>query len=141
MFERLQKKWNVSGFRLAIIICIFAIGGSLTGYLGKKIMNLQSLEKGIVWVIIYILLIILIWPMAVLLVSIPFGQFRFFSNYIKRIGRRFGALPAGRQVISSESLVRSQESIVNSQKAGRSLTTPDSPLTTHHSRPDSYPDT
>ncbi len=87
-------------------------------------MNLLSLEKGIIWVIIYILLITLIWPLAVLLVSIPLGQFRFFSNYIKRIGRKLGP---------DSYRVGSQESIVNSQKAGRSLPTPHSPLSTLHS--------
>jgi formyltetrahydrofolate-dependent phosphoribosylglycinamide formyltransferase len=90
MFERLQKKWNVSGFKLAIIIIIFALGGSLTGYVGKKIMNAVFPEKGIVWIVIYVLLITLIWPLAVLLVSIPFGQFPFFKKYISRIGNRLG---------------------------------------------------
>ena len=73
MFERLQKKWKVSGLKLAIIIITFAIGGSLTGYAGKKIMNLFAIEKGVPWIIIYVLLITIIWPLAVLAVSIPFG--------------------------------------------------------------------
>lgn len=90
MFERLQKKWKVSGTQLALILCTFAIGGSLTGFLGKKIMNLLSIQQDWLWAIIYILLITIIWPMAVLLVSFPFGQFRFFSGYIKKIGAKMG---------------------------------------------------
>lgn len=107
MFEKLQKKWKVTGWQLLVILCTFAIGGSLTGYIGKKIMNLFSLEKGFLWIIIYILLITIIWPLAVLAVSIPFGQFTFFKKYIAKLGRRIG-------VGSEKSGVGSRESEVNS---------------------------
>jgi formyltetrahydrofolate-dependent phosphoribosylglycinamide formyltransferase len=90
MFDRLQKKWKVSGTQLILILCTFAIGGSLTGFLGKKIMNYLSVEQDWLWAIIYILLITIIWPMAVLLVSIPFGKFRFFANYIRKMGAKMG---------------------------------------------------
>jgi formyltetrahydrofolate-dependent phosphoribosylglycinamide formyltransferase len=114
MFERLQKKWNVSGFRLVIIICIFAFGGSLTGYIAKKITDLLFLDKGVAWFIIYLLLVVLIWPMTVFLVSVPFGQFRFFKNYIQRIGSRVG-------IGNSRSIVNNPEPVVKSQNAGPSL--------------------
>ncbi len=90
MFERLQKKWKVKGLQLALILCTFAIGGSLTGFAGKKIMNALSIDQDWLWAIIYILLITIIWPLAVLIVSFPFGQFRFFSRYIKKIGAKMG---------------------------------------------------
>jgi formyltetrahydrofolate-dependent phosphoribosylglycinamide formyltransferase len=90
MFEQLQNKWKVSGLKLTIIIVTFAIGGSLTGYTGKKIMNLLPVERGIVWLIMYLILIVIIWPLAVLLVSIPLGQFSFFKSYIRRMGLRLG---------------------------------------------------
>jgi formyltetrahydrofolate-dependent phosphoribosylglycinamide formyltransferase len=35
-------------------------------------------------------MVTLIWPFAVLLVSIPFGQFRFFTAYLTKMGRRMG---------------------------------------------------
>jgi hypothetical protein len=92
MFEKLQKKWKVNGLQLLLILCTFAIGGSLTGYLGKKIMNLLPIEQGWLWVLIYILLVTLIWPLAVLLISIPFGQFRFFTGYIRKIGAKMGLI-------------------------------------------------
>ena len=129
MFERLQKKWKVSGLKLTIIIITFAIGGSLTGYAGKKIMNLLWLEKGAIWVIIYLLLIALIWPLAVLLVSIPFGQFYFFKNYIKRIGQRLG-------MSKEKSLVGSRNPIAIG--SGISKPETDSPLLTTDFQPDSY---
>jgi len=117
MLERLQKKWNVSGLRLVLIIAIFAIGGSLTGYAGKKLINLFNIEKGVLWVIVYILLITIIWPFAVLIVSLPFGQFSFFKNYILRIGVKLG--------------VFSRESGVHSNETGPQLSTKDPQLTTH----------
>ena len=73
-----------------LILCTFAIGGSLTGWVGKKIMGLLAIEKGVVWVLVYILLVTLLWPIAVLLVSVFFGQFRFFVKYLRKIGRRMG---------------------------------------------------
>jgi len=90
MFDRLQKKWKVSGGRLALILCTFAIGGSATGFVGKKIMNALAVQQDWLWAVIYIVLITLIWPLAVLLVSIPFGQFSFFSKYIRKIGEKMG---------------------------------------------------
>ena len=90
MFERLQKKWGVSGGRLALILITFAIGGSATGFVGKKLMNLLDISQDWLWAIIYILLVTIIWPFAVLLVSIPFGQFHFFRGYIRKLGSKFG---------------------------------------------------
>ena len=90
MFERLQNKWKVKGFQLFLIICTFAIGGSLTGFVGKKIMNWLAVPEDWLWAVIYILLITLIWPLAVLVISIPLGQFRFFNAYIHKIGIKMG---------------------------------------------------
>lgn len=90
MFDRLQQKWKVNGLQLALILCTFAIGGSLTGYAGRRLMPLLGIEQDWLWIIIYILLVTLLWPLAVLLVSIPFGQFSFFSNYIRKIGAKIG---------------------------------------------------
>ena len=98
MFEKLQQKWKVSGPRLALIITTFAIGGSLTGYVGKKIMNLLSIQQDWLWAIIYILIITILWPIAVLIVSIPFGQFRFFQNYIQKIGKKIWGGQKGKRV-------------------------------------------
>src|SRR5258706_4722380 len=93
MFQRLKQKWKVNGLQLALIITTFAIGGSLTGYAGRKLLNFFSLDKGWLWIVIYIILICLLWPLAVLLVSIPFGQYKFFTKYLKKIGKRIGITP------------------------------------------------
>lgn len=90
MFDRLQHKWKVSGPRLALILVTFAVGGSLTGYAGRRLMNFLPIEQNGWWVLVYIILVTLIWPFAVLFVSIPFGQFRFFTAYLKKMGTRMG---------------------------------------------------
>jgi len=92
MFEKLQKKWKVGGLQLALIISTFAIGGSVTGYAGKKIMNVLALQQDWLWTVVYIALITMIWPLAVLVISIPLGQFSFFLKYIRRIGTKIGVV-------------------------------------------------
>ena len=90
MLNRLQQKWKVNGWRLVLIITTFALGGSLTGYTGRKLMGLLSINQPVIWTIIYIVIITLLWPLAVLLVSIALGQFAFFKNYLLKIGKRIG---------------------------------------------------
>jgi formyltetrahydrofolate-dependent phosphoribosylglycinamide formyltransferase len=88
MFKALQQKWKVTGWQLLLILCTFALGGSLCGYLGRKILSLFIIDSAFFWLILYILLITLLWPVCVLLLSIPLGQYRFFKNYIIKIGKR-----------------------------------------------------
>jgi formyltetrahydrofolate-dependent phosphoribosylglycinamide formyltransferase len=88
MFERLQKKWGVSGWRLLIILITFAVGGSLTGYVGKKIMNGLDIGNPILWTIVYVIVVTIVWPFMVLGVSVVTGQFFFFKTYIGKLGRR-----------------------------------------------------
>ena len=96
MFEKLRQKWKVNVLQLVLILCTFAIGGSLTGYAAKKIMNTLPIESDWLWAIIYILLVTIIWPMMVLIISLPFGQFRFFYNYTRKLGQKMGLLKAGK---------------------------------------------
>lgn len=88
MFKKLQNKWKVSAGRLVLIIATFAIGGSLCGYAGRRLMELIDIEKGILWVFVYIILVTILWPMAVMIVSIPLGQYFFFSRYLARMFHR-----------------------------------------------------
>lgn len=88
MFKKLQAKWKVNAWNLLLIISTFAIGGSLCGYAGRKILLMTGLEKNVGWFILYIVLITLLWPVCVLLVSIPLGQFSFFSRYLLKIKNR-----------------------------------------------------
>ena len=111
MFEKLRQKWKVGPWQLLLIICTFAIGGSLTGYAAKKLMNFLSIEADWLWAIIYILLVTVIWPIMVLVISIPFGQFRFFSNYTRKLGQKLGLIKTG--IGSRKSEIGRQESDVS----------------------------
>jgi len=118
MFEGLQKKWKVSGSRLVLILVTFAVGGSLTGYAGRKLMPIFSIEQRWLWIIVYIIIVAILWPVAVLVVSMLTGQFRFFVQYIRKIGTRLR-------------IVNSRESIVESKKDS----TTKKPLTANDSQP------
>ncbi|MEP7163173.1 MAG: phosphoribosylglycinamide formyltransferase [Ferruginibacter sp.] len=85
MLKKLRQHWNVNGLNLVLIIATFALGGSLCGWAGRKLLLLTGIEKGLAWLFLYILLITLLWPFAVLIVSIPLGQFAFFKRYITRV--------------------------------------------------------
>jgi hypothetical protein len=88
MLKKLQKKWKVGLLQLVLIITTFALGGSLCGYAGRKLMAFTAMEKGILWAVVYVILVTILWPMAVILVSIPLGQFAFFKNYLKKVFAR-----------------------------------------------------
>lgn len=88
MFKKLKQRWQVNGGRLALIICTFAIGGSLCGFAGRNLLELTGMDKGFLWVLFYIILVSLLWPFCVLLISIPLGQFSFFIKYLTKIWNR-----------------------------------------------------
>lgn len=94
MFEKLQKKWKVNGWQLLAILCTFAIGGSLTGIVGRKILQQLPEVHPVGWTILYIITMTLIWPLMVVLVSIPFGQYSFFKNYLSRIFQKMTNTPS-----------------------------------------------
>jgi len=88
MLHKLKQHWGVNGLQLVLIISTFALGGSLCGYLGKKLLLFTNLEKGVAWIATYIIVITLLWPLCVLLVSIPLGQFTFFKKYLVKVWQR-----------------------------------------------------
>ncbi|HUP12573.1 MAG TPA: DUF6787 family protein, partial [Niastella sp.] len=88
MFEKLQQKWKVNGWRLLLILVTFALGGSLCGYAGRKLLELFSIESNLIRIPLYILLVTILWPLCVILISIPLGQFNFFRSYLRKMGRR-----------------------------------------------------
>ncbi len=99
MFKKLQQKWKVTNVDLLLILITFAVGGSLCGLLGRKIMSFTGIEKGVLWFIVYIIILTIIWPLCVFLVSLLTGQFGFFKKYLSKMAARF----SGRK-ISPENL-------------------------------------
>ena len=88
MLQKLQQRWKVNSVNLVLVIFTFALGGSLCGFAGKKILALIPVDEGIFWVAAYLILIILLWPACVLLISIPLGQFSFFKKYLVKVWRK-----------------------------------------------------
>ena len=88
MLKKLKAHWKVNSINLVLIITTFALGGSLCGYTGRKLLLLTNLEKGIAWFILYILLVTLLWPLCVILISIPLGQFSFFKRYLFKVWKK-----------------------------------------------------
>ena len=89
MIKRLRDKWQVSLGRLILILITFAIGGSLTGIIGKQLMGFTGIDAWWLYYPLYIIIMTIVWPAMVLMVSIPLGQFRFFTGYLKKMFGRF----------------------------------------------------
>jgi folate-dependent phosphoribosylglycinamide formyltransferase PurN len=108
--NKLQQKWGVGPVQFWLIMTTFALGGSLSGYLNKQILNLVFLEKNAAYWLIYPLLLTILWPFSVILVSFLTGQFSFFKGYL---GRMWGRLSGG----TSSSMASNMESnMLSSQK-------------------------
>ncbi len=88
MFENLKKRWQVNTPNLVLIFCTFALGGSICGRTGKYLLDLFFESRGAGYWMLYLVTITLLWPVSVLLVSIPLGQYRFFTNYLKKVWKR-----------------------------------------------------
>ena len=71
---------GVPSLFIFLVLCVFAIAGSATGWIGKIIMTRLAIDQAWLWTAVYIVVITLIWPINVLIVSIPFGQFLFFPS-------------------------------------------------------------
>ena len=93
MLDNLKKRWKVSGTQLFLILCVFAITGTLTAYISKQITTWLEIEKysAMFW-ILKVSVLLFGYQVIILLVSIPFGQFKFFWNYEKKILRRMGLM-------------------------------------------------
>ena len=133
MFANYRKNGKSALLQIFLIIICFALGGSLTGYSAKKIMDILSVEKDWLWTIFYIVLVTILWPPAVLIVSIFFGQFKFFKSYVKRIGQKIGIVrdlkfeDSGSGPAPNSDADRGQSSGLEDSR----ISTHDSPLTTH----------
>ena len=96
MLKQLRQRWKVGDVKFFLIICTFAFGGSLCGFTARKILTLTEIN-GIIWIITYITIATLCWPLCVLLVSMPLGQFYFFKQYLiklyNKMSRTKNAIP------------------------------------------------
>jgi hypothetical protein len=93
MFERLQQKWKVNGIQLFLILCVFALTGTATAFITRQITVWLQLPASSAWYwIVKLAVLVFGYQLLILIVALPFGQFRFFWNYEKKILRWFARL-------------------------------------------------
>jgi hypothetical protein len=95
MFEKLKKKWKVTNLDLVLILCVFAVTGTTTAYISRYITDWLGLSaESPLWKRAALRggMLIFGYQIIILIVSVPFGQFKFFWNYEKKILRRMGIL-------------------------------------------------
>ena len=89
MFEKLRKKWKVeSGRQFALILCTFAVTGSLTAWISREATDWVGLGAGDPWylrLLLRLFILVFGYQFIILAVALCFGQFRFFWNYEKKI--------------------------------------------------------
>jgi len=93
MFNKLKEKWKVTGTQLVLILCTFAVTGSLTAYISRSITSWVGFDENtlLVWKLLLRLSILIFgYQVIILIVSFFFGQFKFFWNYEKKILTKMG---------------------------------------------------
>ena len=97
MLNKLQQKWKVTGPQLILILCTFAVTGSLTAFISRGITSWVGFDEStaMAWKILLRLSILIFgYQFIILIVSFFFGQFKFFWNYEKKILKRMGFFKA-----------------------------------------------
>lgn len=89
MFGKLKKKWKVeSNTQLFLILCTFAVTGTSTAFISRQITTWVGFNDQTWWFwpfLVRMAVLVFGYQVIILLVSIVFGQFRFFWNYEKKI--------------------------------------------------------
>lgn len=89
MFEKLKEKWKVGTTDLILILIVFAITGTTTAYLTRQITIWLELEReSLYYWLIKIAILLVGYQLLILLVALPFGQFAFFWNFLKKMWKR-----------------------------------------------------
>jgi formyltetrahydrofolate-dependent phosphoribosylglycinamide formyltransferase len=84
--NKLRAKWGLGPVQFWLVILTFALGGSLSGRICTKILDLIILERNWAFWLIYPLFLTILWPFSVLFASFFTGQFSFFKGYLTRVG-------------------------------------------------------
>ena len=86
--NKLRAKWGLGPVQFWLVMLTFALGGSLSGRLCTKILDLVILERNWAFWLIYPLFLTILWPFSVIFVSFFTGQFTFFKGYLSRMGAK-----------------------------------------------------
>ena len=97
--SKLQVKWGLGPVQFWLVILTFALGGSISGRLSTKLLDLMILERNWAFWLIYPLFLTILWPFSVIFVSFFTGQFSFFRGYLSRVGAKlFGGIASSNKV-------------------------------------------
>lgn len=112
MFQRLQEKWQVGPRQLLLILCVFAITGTLTAWLTRAIIGWVGFDDQTFWVWKLLLrLAVLIFGYQIILLSTAFlfGQFPFFWKFEKKFLTRMGVMNEKLQSASDKQQANTEE--------------------------------
>lgn len=93
--KKLKERWGItSNWQLAIILIVFTINGSLSGYLMKPVLRLLGItHEHLDWYFYWPLACVLILPVyfcMILVVGTLFGQRKFFFWFVKKSMKGMG---------------------------------------------------
>ena len=95
-FERLKKKWNISNnVDFILIMAVFSLAGLGVSFSRRRIFILLGLNHAAWWIniIAWLILIVPLYQLSTLFFSIFLGQFSFFWERQKAIGRVLKKIP------------------------------------------------
>jgi len=95
MFRKWQKKWRVGPRQLFLILCTFAVTGTLTAWISRQATLWSGMDEQTFWVwkiVLRLAVLIFGYQILILFVALLFGQFPFFWKYEQKILRRFGLM-------------------------------------------------
>ncbi len=93
MLKKLQQKWKVSGLQAFLILCVFAVTGTLTAYISKAITGWVGFNADTHWAAktgLRLAVLLFGYQAILLLTAFLFGQFHFFWMFEKKILQRIG---------------------------------------------------
>jgi formyltetrahydrofolate-dependent phosphoribosylglycinamide formyltransferase len=95
MLEALMKKWKVGRKDLFLILCVFAVTGTSTAYIGKAIAGWAGFTESTPWAWKFLLrlaVFVVGYQLILLCVAFLFGQFPFFWRFEKKLLQRLGII-------------------------------------------------
>jgi formyltetrahydrofolate-dependent phosphoribosylglycinamide formyltransferase len=103
MFQSLKDRWQVNNKQLFLILCTFAITGTLTAWLARSVTEWLSIDtyRLLCW-LTEIVIIIFGYQVIVLIVGFSLGMLPFFWKYEKKILRRFGLIKKETKAFSNK---------------------------------------
>ena len=92
--QRLQTKWKLDSlFQVVMVLVVFACTGFTILFIKNPILDFFGVEKGgFVNTVLYLLLVLPLYQIILLIYGFIFGQFDFFWEKEKQIGRRIAGL-------------------------------------------------